>query len=226
MSVSVVVPWRGGCPHREAAWAFVHRRHEEAGHEVVVGSCGGDWCKAVAVADAIDQATGDVLVIADADVWCDELAAAVEGLGDRPWAVPHTTVHRLNPKSTAGILGGASFDDVRRGGYAELPYRGRVGGGMVIIRREAWEAVPIDPRFIGWGQEDDSWGLALRTLLGPAPRFGGRLWHLWHPPQKRLSRRRGSDASFALYLRYLAADGKPDAMRALLKEVTDAALAG
>jgi len=41
----------------------------------------------------------------------------------------------------------------------------------------------------GWGREDDSWGVALKTLAGKPFHLRGRLWHLWHPPQARPDRR-------------------------------------
>jgi hypothetical protein len=42
----------------------------------------------------------------------------------------------------------------------------------------------------------------LRWMAGPAWRSEGPLWHLWHPPQERLTRRVGSRASEQLRGRY------------------------
>lgn len=81
----------------------------------------------------------------------------------------------------------------------------------------------MDPRFAGWGQEDHSWGLALFSVAGHPFRGKSHLWHLWHPPQERFSRRYGSQEGRALWLRYSAASRLgPDAMRDLLQEAKDA----
>jgi hypothetical protein len=89
---------------------------------------------------------------------------------------------------------------------------------MTVLTRETYEQVPLDRRFAGWGQEDESWALALTCLTGAPWRGDAPLWHLWHPPQDRASRRWGSGASRALWARYCQAAADPDAMRALLAE--------
>jgi hypothetical protein len=216
--VAVVVPYRPGCPHRAAAWAWLHNRYEQAGYEVATapGPAGG-WCKARAVNDAIHQTTDDILVIADADVWCDGLAAAVDAVRDGArWAIPHHTVHRLTEASTAEFMRGETPSD-----RAEKPYKGRAGGGMVVITRTLWEHVPMDPRFVGWGGEDDSWNLAVSAAAGKAPRFNADLWHLWHPPQARINRGVGNEANRALQIRYLKARKHPDDMAALVAEARE-----
>ncbi|MGV2386818.1 MAG UNVERIFIED_CONTAM: glycosyltransferase, partial [Thermobifida fusca] len=76
----MILPWRPGCPHREAALSWVLPRWEDTGWQVVVAEQpgGGAWCKAAAVEAGLADATGDVLVVADADVWCDGIGAAVD----------------------------------------------------------------------------------------------------------------------------------------------------
>lgn len=68
------------------------------------------------------------------------------------------------------------------------------------------------------GQEDESWAIALATLAGPPWRGEADLIHLWHPPERRMSRRKGSPESWALYHRYREAAGDRAAMKELLKE--------
>lgn len=226
--VAVVIPWRGGCPHREAALGAVRARWRAAGHETVIGEApAGPWCKALAVADALSymHVAVDVLVVADADVWTDGTEQAVDAvLAGAPWAIPHDPVHRLDQDATAALLAGGAL-----GGRLSQPsYRGFEGGGITVLPRNLYDQVPLDRRFADWGQEDESWALALRTLAGAPWRGTAPLWHLWHPPQPRQSRRWGSPAARALNHRYRTATGRPDAMRALLDEmeVTDAAAAG
>ncbi|WP_049566868.1 hypothetical protein [Streptomyces sp. SBT349] len=219
LSVSVVIPWRGGCPHREATLAWLLPRWRRAGYEPLLGEApSGPWSKGGAVTDALRRTAADVLIIADADVWTDGVADAVAAVrGGWPWAIPHGDVHRLAPEATAAVLAGVSLGPDLR--LAQPAYRGYEGGGIVVLPRSTYERSPLDRRFAGWGQEDEAWALTLHTLAGAPWRGDAPLWHLWHPPQPRDSRRWGSPASRALYQRYRHAAGRPDRMRALLAEM-------
>ncbi|WP_079251621.1 hypothetical protein [Streptomyces sp. MP131-18] len=212
-----MIPWRGGCPHREASLAWLLPRWRRAGHEPILAEAPpGPWSKAAAVADGLRHTGADVLVIADADVWTGGIPAAVDAVRSGwPWGIPHGDVHRLDQDATAAVLAGAPLG----GGLVQPAYRGFEGGGITVLPRQVYEQVPLDPRYRGWGQEDESHALALRTLAGPPWRGDAPLWHLWHPPQARDSRRWGSLASRALYRRYRHAAGHPNRTRALLAEM-------
>ena len=227
MSVSVIIPWRAGCLHREAALAWVlarwHTRCPSWQVQVSVHE-GGPWSKGAAVGAAVPLCRGRVVVIADGDVWTDGVADAVAAVeaGEAGWAIPHRQVYRLTHAATAEILAGVEP-------YAGMPttrdpYPGVPSGGVVVQTAEVLEQVPVDPRFHGWGQEDESRGWwALPVLAGPPWVGSGPLWHLWHPPAARLDERRGSQKGMELYLRYQSAGQEPpdrrvEAMRALVAE--------
>jgi hypothetical protein len=72
------------------------------------------------------------------------------------------------------------------------------------------------------GQEDASWGFALRCLVGPPAQGDGDLVHLFHPPAERMTRKHGSNESWRLFHRYRLALHEPDLMRTLVKEARDA----
>lgn len=208
MTVSVIVPWQPGCQHREAAWDFLRPRWAEVG-ELVVGTCTGPWVKADAIADGLDRATGDMLVIADADVWVDPTEALDACV---TWAIPHRNVHRLSAESTALVLAGAEW----RGLSLDRDvYKGFAGGGVTVVRREVYEDCPM-PRIEGWGQEDEAWALALTRLHGSPFRGQLDLVHLWHPPQPRLTNDTGSIEGRRLRDRYRRAN--PRQMRAIVEE--------
>lgn len=222
-NVAVVVPWRGGCSHREAAWEWVQARYAEhhPGWEVIEAPApGGAWSKGAAVNPMVKRCEAEVVIQADADVWCDGLERAVYAVicGQAEWAVPHLNVHRLGEAGTAAVLAGASWraqDDL-----TQTPYPGILGGGFIVARRESLAAVPLDGRFEGWGQEDEAHAIALNALLGDPWRGQADLVHLYHPPQDRLTRRRGSQEGWALRSRYLQRRHRPDQMRKLLEEAT------
>lgn len=234
---AALFPWQQGCPHRDAAarWVFGQwvTHLPDIGVAWTGWPAGGTWSKGEHLARLVEgrwvctDTPGEVLVVSDVDVWVapDALRAAVaaveQGAG---WAVPHRDVHRLTQGATAEVLAdstGRVLDDLTVFDLDQPPYPGHPGGGIVILTREAARAVPLDPRFVGWGQEDDSWALALTAVLGPPWRGAAPLAHLWHPPQDRMTRRHGNPAGLALYRRYQAAQHHPDAMRALLSEIGD-----
>lgn len=204
-AASVLVPYRPDGGYRDRAWQWVHRWWATAypRWQVVEGRPPpGPWCKALAVRDALARADHDLLVIADADVVCDGVGEAVAAVvGGAAWAVPHERVHRLTEHATRLVLAGTPPDRIR-GGRARTPYVGVAGGGMVVIPRGSYVRAPLDPRFRGWGQEDESAGLAWHTLLGRPWRGTAALYHLWHPPAPRLNAHVGSRESRALHVRY------------------------
>lgn len=221
MKAAVVVPFRGGCTYRERAWDWVrscYAEHHPDWELIDAPAPEGPWCKGAAVNQAVRECDAEIVIQADADVWCDGLERAVYALvcGKASWAVPHRLVHRLGESATTAVLQGAEWRG--QSDLAQRPYEGLWGGGIVVARREALLDCPIDPRFQTWGQEDESWALALHCLYGKGWRGTADLVHLFHPPQERLSRRRGSRESWALRQRYHAARRSPDAMRALLEE--------
>lgn len=219
MRVTAIVPLRGGCPYRERAWGWVRERyagiHPE--WEVIEASAPeGAWCKALAVNPAVEASDAEIVIQADADCWTDGLADAVAAVeAGAAWASPHLKVHRLSENGTTAVLSG---EDWKGHPLEQRPYRGVEGGGFVVARRETLLAAPLDPRFCGWGNEDEAHALALGALFGPPWRGTADLLHLYHPPQERMTRRRGSTESWALRCRYAACKNDPAAIAALLEE--------
>jgi hypothetical protein len=208
--VSVLVPYRESSQDRAEAWTFLRgqwaRRHPT--WEVTPGdSDREEWSKGAAVGAALRAATGDIIVMADADVWCDGAAEAVAAvIAGASWAIPHRRVLRLTDHASREVYETGTWPTVRTSlTYAQRPYPGQPGGGIAVMRREIYEAAPIDARFEGWGQEDESWNLCLQRLAGRPWRGTADLWHLWHEAAPRQSRAVGSTAGRRLYKRYAMA---------------------
>lgn len=216
-AATIVIPWRPTGLHdaRSDALDHVLGMWEDSGADVCVCcepydlSQGAPWCKALAIMDGVRRTEKEFVVVSDADVvpaWWALLDAltAVE-MGGATWSTPHTRVRRLTRDATHSAIGrNAGYADML-GMPAEQDHPGHAGGGMLIARRATLLDCPPDPRFVGWGQEDDAWALALVALHGLPYRVPSRLVHLWHEPQERLDRVRGSAKSVALYERYRAA---------------------
>lgn len=249
-AVSVIIPWllvpeqedkQDSNWWRPAALAHV-RDWWDTTHpdwQIIIGTMeesDGKWCKGLAVHRGLQVAAGKTIVVADADVTCDGMEAAVRCVADQHarWAVPHRVVCRLTEESTIVALQGGGYPPpparlVAGGPYVRV-HPGAVGGGMVVLPRGLLEEVPIDPRFRGWGQEDHSWGRALTMIAGHPWRGSAYMFHLWHESRQRdgtgltdAQRRSaaiGSAASYQLWKRYECMATLPD-MLALVSEARD-----
>jgi hypothetical protein len=226
MSVDVIVPIGEFDEHRKRAWGWVSARWDEVhpNYNVILGEThASPWCKARAIRKALKGSTADILVIADADVWVENVERYVEMIdeGYVNWACPHRRVFRFNERGTDMIVedGLAPVDvALHRGVLAQTPYTRMLGGGLVVLRRDLYDACPIDPRFEGWGGEDGAWGFALVTVGGKRKQGEELLWHLWHEPAERLDRKIGTMENHALCERYRLAADNVEATQALIEE--------
>jgi hypothetical protein len=225
VSIHVLIPWRGGDPWRERvlAWVLAQWKQNHPTWPVHLGEISGDWCKA----DAVDAARrhvpsgSDILVVADADVWSAHVADATDQVADDEfnWALPHSQVYRLNETTTFGILESGELSITSPiGALARQPYLGVVGGGMTVLRNDLYDEAPLDPRFVGWGQEDEAWGHALHALGGRRWRGHQPLWHLWHEPAERMNQSSGSVHSVRLREQYrrFQVSGETEQIRQLI----------
>lgn len=221
-TVAIIVPFTPGrCEQRDRIWEHLKTRWQAAYPRwpIIEGTPTSEhWSKGEALADALTRTDADILVVADADSWIDtDLRPAVAGASVAGWAVPHKTVHRLDDTATNQVLDGGPF----KGEVERRVYDGWTGGGIVIITRDLAQRIPLDPRFHGWGGEDQSWGRALRTLHGQPWRANEPLWHLHHPPQPRPDRNQPNQTE-RLRRRYYRAQNKPKEMAAIIEEAHDA----
>lgn len=219
-NVSVLIPYAGDDEHRARALAWVTRRYHALGWQICIGETdqpGDRFVKADAVARALEDADHATLVIADADCWSPatpRIAAEIDA--GHPWGVPHRLVHRLAPIATQALYDDLTLEPNPRFRPLRV-YRGVIGGGIVVIRRDVYDRTPLDPRFVGWGGEDDAFGWALQTLEGLPKQGEDRCYHLWHPAPPRV-RRHGSLENNSLAGAYKDRRPNADAMRQLVEE--------
>jgi hypothetical protein len=222
MTVAVLVPFCGGNPHRERNWSWVRSKYEQDGFEVVVGTTDAPgFSRTQAILNAREQSDADVFVIGDADVWPEGLDDGIAEAEVAGWAVPNWFIHRLSEASTWRVYGGEPWRGLelsQDNPQDTRPYPVHEGGTCLVVTAEAFDTAPPDPRFVGWGQEDDAWALALHSLVGKPWRGVADLVHLWHPAEPRKSRVLGNEANRRLLGRYLACRRRPDLINEVIEE--------
>ena len=224
MGVTVVIPWQATHDeHRSRALTWLCRRlvGVEWGYGLTIPTIEAHerWSKPRAIIEGARAAHGDIVVVHDADVWCDSVPEAVAAVrAGAPWAIPHYRVHRLDEVSTGIVLAGHEPDEGMP--TVKRPYRGVGGGGIVVLPLATLRDIPPDVRFVDWGGEDGAWRDALRCLAGPEWRESrAPLFHLWHPPAlDEHGEHRAPEANGLLAARYNSARHRPGVMRALIDE--------
>lgn len=235
--VAVLIPFNSDEPWRIMAYEYVRAWYEVnfPEWEIVAGSDGDHrhgWIKALAVKAALERTEAEVLVLADADCICEGVDEAAQAVVTREakWAVPHNSIRRLSEEATRMVYGGCLPNRALK--TACKVYSAVAGGGITVITRRAYEAVPLDPRFHTTHGEDVAWATALKTLVGkpykPAPtstrapiseRVYGDLYHLYHPPIAPIGTK--FEANKEMAQRYQRVARMPDQMRQLVEGAKD-----
>jgi hypothetical protein len=200
--IAVLIPYGNETVWRKKALDHVKKWYEQEleSVRVEIGEHSDPWCKAKAVAAALASCEEPIVIIADADCVTPGIKGAVRAVQQgAPWAMPHLKVYRMgqaaSQKIFEGVNPGALTGQMRW--LDQSPYKGYEGGGITVLRREVYLNCPLDPGFVGWGQEDEAWAMALNGLYGAPWRGVAPLYHLWHEKPVRLSRYAGSPQSLA-----------------------------
>lgn len=209
---AVCIPWRGGDPDRDYAFAVVREMWERNLFDVYTGDSGDEKfnraaSRNAAVAEMQRHLTGDdrnygySFIVSDADVKIEdnvaETALGVAYLED-VLVFPHSQYRRQGPD---GRVTASSHGEP-------------TNGGAVAISGAAWGYLNgYDPRLGGWGFEDAAFLLAAETMLGESYHLEGIMTE-FHHYRPQVWRQEDRD----LYLRYKAARGKPLEMHAIVEE--------
>ncbi len=193
-SLSILFPWRPATTRRQRIFDWVRARYEGIAPdaEVIVADSGHvPFSRAASKNKALAEASGDVVLFADADCvphedWVGEM---VEECSTRKvWAVPKRCTLLLRGVSDRWLRQEpgtplAQMPPVKRERDVDWTGISSVGGAVMVSRAGAFMARGYDERFAGWGWEDAAFALALTTVWGAHVKRSD-LFHLWHEKDK------------------------------------------
>lgn len=222
MTTSLIVPWRS-TPEREPLWQFCRQLWEHSGLVDEIVECdSGDpegFTRGASINRGVEEATGDELILADADTFVSAAGEALDLMRQgAPWVVAYRrwAYYRVSPADTDLYLSrqiGTKLEPTR---FLErcVSY-----SGCDVMTREAFERVGGYPETLRmWGHDDDCLTAALDTLIGPHQRTSGFAVQLFHHhiESERFEQphigenRRVSDL-------YAQARGNPEVMKLLIQ---------
>lgn len=193
MKLSVIIPYRsdnGG--HRDRIFNWILERYGKLypDAEVCIGEDDDEpFNRAAARNAAFQAATGDTLLIADADTVFHRafVEAGIQMLwrDPRSWVLPYDKkgYYNLTEEYTDRLLAGSATRVYPPREEVEYVHELESWAGLLIVPREAFELVGgYDDRFIGYGYEDNAFSMAMSTLWGPLCRLDNAYTlHMWHP---------------------------------------------
>jgi glycosyltransferase involved in cell wall biosynthesis len=213
--ISILVPFHTTDTNSQRAknWEWLHKywKKQLPGAELIMGvdsEVGKDnkpFSKSCAVNDAASKASGDILVIVDADGYisvdsilkCADEIRKARKKKRKLWFIPYRQFYRLTEDASKKIL---ESDPEKSCRYSNKPpddhvlntekfngllgsaYGHRYGALIQIMPKEAFELVGgWDERFRGWGGEDYAAMKAMDTLYWPHKTLPSPVFHIWHP---------------------------------------------
>jgi hypothetical protein len=188
MTTVVLVPYRADNGHRDRLWQHLRTQFwPHFGWPVCVGEDPGEgrFNRSAALNAAASQQPWDVAIVADSDTWVPppQLEQATKlAVKSGRLVSALTGVIELDPDCTEAVLSNRfsettlSVGTVRTGELATQ-------SSMLVVTRELWDNIGgFDPKFTGWGGEDNAFWRAAAILAGEPMRVPGYAFHLWHEP--------------------------------------------
>lgn len=207
--ISIIIPFRSPSDGpsnprvKNLEWLLSYWESHLPEAQIIIGHDPDEdlpFSKSAAVNNGAAKATGDILVIVDADCYIDTLAVircadeirAARKKNQRLWFVPYRRFYRLNEDASKRLLAAdwageflwpdmPGKESVLVG--ANDPNIGHWYGAMIqIVPCEAFGIVGgWDTRFRGWGGEDHAAMRATDTLYWPHKTLPTPVFHVWHP---------------------------------------------
>jgi lipopolysaccharide biosynthesis glycosyltransferase len=187
-NVSILIPYKpdNGIRDINLNWIKSYYRKLFPNAEICVGISTDElFNRSRAINLAAQQATRDIFVIADGDIFYEPevIRDSIEYLKTAPWVIPFRKIIRLSEKNSRSLIAAVPTWPLEITDF-EIHHASETShvGGLNIITREHFVAVGgFDERFKGWGGEDDAFSCAVNTMCGQYKRLDHAIYHLWHP---------------------------------------------
>lgn len=186
MNPVVVTPYRPDGGRREEIWSWCKAHWESYGVEVITADSGDDpFTPGCSRNLAVAMSAGDPIILADADtIATADVVAMARSWDVSRWAIAYQSngYVALTEDATNGLLrtDPARYDAIFVPAEA-IRAQIESHAGCLIVPQAAFARVGgYDPRFRGWGYEDDAFHESLSTLWGTPYRVPGFAVHLYH----------------------------------------------
>lgn len=224
--VSIIIPYRPDGGYRDLNFSWLKKRYKRLMPEAELCIDFDDsepFSRSRSVNKAAQLATRDIFIITDADILFDpvDMESAIDMLSENVWVAPFTDRIELCEKDTADLINKCPCENVKALEFSDYKVAQPGVGSICIVPRKYFDAVKgYDPRFRGWGGEDCAFEMSLMTMCGPRYQPpGSKIWHLYHPQSLATTYESPNyPANYALYERYLGANGNAELMKQLIDE--------
>ncbi len=219
LKVSIIIPYRLDGAHRQKIFSWILRRYRLLFPAPQFELCLAEdkntaFYKTKTVNEAARQATGDIFILADADIFYDPriIHQSIDLIANRgkQWVMPYTyyrpltkpyTERYLQSNPGAAIKVSSHPDQLKR--QIKYVIKNSPAGLIAITKKAFFELGGYDERFQGWGCEDTAFYSLADCVLHPAVRLNETIYHLWHPRARKKSMTDGTfDKNAALRLEY------------------------
>lgn len=200
--LSIIIAYKEDSLQRKRIFEWNRQRYEffYPKAEIIIGEDDSNsiyFCKSRAINNAVRKSTKKYLLITDIDmILCPLLVQ--QGLEllrqgesnnkEYSYIIPYSVWIKMDLEITNSLLNSSPFSF----SFASLEPKGmlatvhpRRGTGIHLISKNNFNQVfGYDERFVGWGGEDNAFGIAVRTLISKRIEIlTGTAYHLYHPNQ-------------------------------------------
>lgn len=222
--LSIIIAYKEDSEYRKEIFHWQISRYKKifSNVDIVIGEDDSNhdhFCKARAINNAVKNSRYDNLFIVDIDLVVEKSAIekGIKVINKHCYIIPYGSWWKLSKDNTRAVLDNkAQFNISPQGRLCKVhPRRGT--GIHIISKHNFYAAGGYDERFIGWGGEDNAFGIAVRTMCKQKSLIlkDYTAYHLWHPFQ--VTKKGMNQSNIDLWRKYQKADKKPVELRQLLR---------